>query len=273
MARNERGFVVFSGLLVLAGSILSINGGRQHPSIGPHMGTYGSDAFFKEFAKLMMDPSWQPSHWQILFGPILWCLGAFGLLLIARRAGEKLWTPMGYVALALGTALYTVTYIGDGFVAPRIGEKLLATQDPELAAAITQVFASIQWFTIKISLPSWMLVAFGTSLLSIGLWAVGRTYSGFNRKMTIFIAAAGLVIGAWSFFAWAIGAYSPGPMVSELWLPAVIATNTWYVQLGIGLIVHGLAQPDRPRPARARRRPGQQHAQAEQIQPEPERIS
>lgn len=253
MARgNGRSFLIFSGLIVIVGSILSMVGGSQHPMIGPQMGTYGSDKFFLEFAKLMTDPMWEPSHWRILWAPVLWCLGSLSLVYLARSAGERRWTVLGYISLIMGTALYVVTYIGDGFVSPQIGKALIAASegsDPTLTAAITQTFASVQWFTIKVGLPSWMLLAFGMIALSIGLFALARTYRGFNWLQTVIIAGAGVVIGAWSFVAYAAGSYEPGPMVSEMWLPAAIATNVWFLQLGITILVHGLFIHGRQQPA------------------------
>ncbi|MBB5870017.1 hypothetical protein F4553_003396 [Allocatelliglobosispora scoriae] len=243
---NERIFMVFSGLLMIAGTLIGMYGGEHHPLIGPHMGKYGSDEFFYKFAHLMVDdPNWQNAHWQILVGPVLWFAGALSLVIIARAAGERRWTLLGFVSLTVGAVLYVVTYINDGFVSPHIGEALIAATDKgdvTLAAAITQTFAALQWVTIKISLPGWLLLAFSTACLSIGVWAAARTYRGLLKLVAYLTAVTGVFFGVWSFVAVAAGSYSPGPMVSPWWIPSLYATNFWYLLAGLIVVVHGFSK-------------------------------
>lgn len=249
-----RFFLFFNGLLILAGSLLAMNGGHQHPAITEDMGKFGSDQFMLSFARLMVaEKGWQHYHEQMMVAPLLWSIGAFGVVLLLRQIGESRWTPLGFVALTMGSLLWLLTYMYDGWVSPETAKALVAAQgDRTLSAAITQTFASGQWFTIRISMYSWLLIAFGTAALSIGMIALARSYPrGASKVQAWFLGGLGLFLGAWSLVAWATGAYAPGPMVSIWWLPANIATQVWYTTLGILIILHSFNVHER----RVRRAP------------------
>ncbi|MDG4766909.1 hypothetical protein O7632_22815 [Solwaraspora sp. WMMD406] len=239
----SRPFLAFNGVLMIIGGLLWMWGGSRHPTISEEMGEFGTDAFFWEFAELMVyDPQWQAHHEQMLIAPTMWAVGAFGVLLLIRRAGESRWTPLGFVMLTMGAVLWVLTYMYDGWVAPETGKALLASEgDPTLTAAITQTFASGQWFTIRISMYAWLLIAFGTAAMSVGLISLARSYPrGPSKVQAWILAGLGLFLGAWSFVAWATGAYDPGPMVSLWWMPAAIATQVWWLSLGILIVLHSL---------------------------------
>ncbi|MBL6278342.1 hypothetical protein JMF97_19465 [Micromonospora fiedleri] len=236
-----RNFLLFSGLLLLAGSMLQMNGGRRHPAITEEMGTFGSDEFMLSFAKLMVnEKDWQLYHEQMLAGPLLWAIGCWAVILLARQVGDSRWTPMGFIALAMGAVLWVLTYMYDGWVSPETAKALLAAQgDETLAAAITQTYASGQWFTIRVGIYSWLLVAFGTALLSIGVINLARSYSrGIGKPLAWFLGGFGLFLGLWSLVGWLSGNYYPGPMVSLWWLPANIATQFWFTGLSILVLLH-----------------------------------
>lgn len=269
MARKPgRLFLIFSGLLVIVGALLYMQGGRQHPMISEKMGKFGSDAFFWEFAKMMVyDHKWMHYHQQMLIAPTLWTLGAFSVVVLTRELGERRWTPLGFVALSMGSVLWIVTYIYDGLVSPEIGRALLASQgDKTLTAAITQTFASGQWFTIRVSLWGWMLIAAGTAALSIGMFTIARSYPwSVSRVQMLLLGVVGLVLGVWSLVAFLAGAYSPGPMVSDWWLPASIATQAWYLTLGIGIVLHAFDVQEKGRRKKVEAQPAVPQQRAEQV--------
>lgn len=245
-----RSFLAFTGLLLLAGSFIEMNGGRKHPAITEDMGTFGSDEFMLEFAKLMVnDKDWQLYHEQMLAAPLLWAIGGYAVVLLARRAGESRWTPLGYVALVMGSVLWALTYMYDGWVSPETAKSLVAAQaDPTLSAAITATFASGQWFTVRLGMYSWLLVAFAAALLSVGLISLARSYGpGIGKPLAWFLGGLGLFLGAWSLVAWLTGAYAPGPMVSIWWLPANIATQFWFTGLSMLVLLHAFGLHERGR--------------------------
>lgn len=235
-------FMVFSGLLVAVGAVVGMNGGHRHPTISQNMGHFGTDTFFVNFAKMMVvdESGWMQLHTKIMISPLLTCLGAFVIVLLAHRVGESQWTPLGFVMLAMGAVMWVVLYIYDGFVSPVTAHALLDAQgNPSLAAAISQTFGSGQWFTIRLSLFAWMLTAMGTAALSVGLMALAKSFSrGALRIFARVLGVVGLALGAYSLIAWIAGAYSPGPMADETWwLPADITTLVWYVLLGFFILL------------------------------------
>jgi len=240
---SERAYFVFSGLLMIVGSILSANGGQQHPMISSKMGTLGSDSFYHHFAQLIAsDPNWEPVHAQILAAPVLWVLGGLGLAALARAAGESRWSTLGLLSTAMGAVLWVVMYIFDGFVADRTAAWMLKG-DPSQMPVYTATFVSGQWVAIRTSFVAWLLISFGLMALSIAMGALARKGAGRGRWLAAVLVVFGLLLAAASFVASATGAFLPGPMVSQYYVPILIGTQFWYIIAGLFVIYRAIRQP------------------------------
>src|SRR5688500_11824658 len=67
-------------ILLAAGSLIFIGGGRLHPHVGSAMGPLGSADYFLHFAQTIVTTAgWVPMHMMILIGPVLWALAAPGI--------------------------------------------------------------------------------------------------------------------------------------------------------------------------------------------------
>jgi len=239
---SERAYFVFSGLLMIVGSVLSANGGQQHPMISSKMGQLGSDSFYHHFAQMIVaDPNWETIHAQILAAPVLWVLGGLALAALARAAGETRWSTLGLISTAMGAVLWVVMYIFDGFVADRTAAWML-NGDQSLMPAFTATFGGGQWVAIRTSFVAWLLIALGVTATSIAMASLARG-AGRGRGLAIALVVLGLVIGAVSFIASATGAFLPGPMVSPYYVPVLIATQFWFIIAGVLVIYRAVRQP------------------------------
>ena len=120
MAISERLFYFVSGALLLLGGAIFLWGGIQHSPTDPSLGTIGSDEYFRNFIReIVQHHAWERIHTAILVGPLCWALGGFGVCLALRRRGEACFSALGAVALAMGATAWAVTFVFDGFAALR----------------------------------------------------------------------------------------------------------------------------------------------------------
>lgn len=256
MARvPSKPFLVFSGLLMIVGAYIGMDGGRQHPMISENMGTFGTDPFMLNFARLMTtDPTWMRIHAEILTSTLLMAVAAYAVVLLARRAGETQWSFLGFIGTSLGAVLWICGYMFDGFASPETAKAILAAPNgSSLQKALLQTFASGQWFTIRSSLWAWELTSVGTAFLCIGIFRIARQATGRVYRVLLTVEAfVGFFLGATSLIAWLYGAYNPGPMVSDhAWKPAEIATLLLYLVLGVTILLRGLGVFERTRTEQA----------------------
>lgn len=229
---STRVYFVLSALVLIIGSVVMFNGGRQHPSIGPHMGPLGSPEFFRTFAEMMVNhPNWRGSHAQILAGPVLWALGSVGVAAWMRTRGERLWGNLGVVASAMGAVLWVITYLYDGFISPAIAPALLGF-DEALTPAITVQFAAFQEGSIRTALFAWVLIASGTAATAASLLSTLGRSTGVKRGLLLVLGASGVVMGVWPFVAWLTGTFMPGPMISPWYIATASGMQIWFVLLG-----------------------------------------
>lgn len=91
--KAERFYFFCSGLFLLAGGVLFLWGGSQHPAIGAQLGPLGSEEFFRHFVEhVLQTQNWQAIHTGILAGPVLWVLGSVSLRDALQHAGESQWS-------------------------------------------------------------------------------------------------------------------------------------------------------------------------------------
>src|SRR5215213_10424377 len=113
-------------LLFIAGSALFVGAGGQHPRINASLGEVGSPPFYRAFAAHMLHMSnWGSVHLGILAGPVLWALAASGTarLLPARAASLG---DLGRSALMLAAGLWSVAFVLDGYVGPKLANAIVA---------------------------------------------------------------------------------------------------------------------------------------------------
>lgn len=222
--RADLAHQLFGGGLLAAGAVAFLLGGGQHPPTDESMGEVGSDAYFQSFAEhVVADPNWSTYHAAILLGPVLWALGsvAFGRL-TSGRGGSAGFATTGVVGLALAGLAWAIVFVLDGFVAPT---QAAGVVDSGFAANAMLAFQSNQEIVIRLGLVSWLLLAVGVLTMSVSLLSAGGL-APFARWV---VGGAGLVVGGWPLFAWAVGEFLPGPFTSSLWVPTVIATSLWFI--------------------------------------------
>src|SRR5688572_27321652 len=131
-------------ILLFAGSVIFIAGGRSHPHVGSAMGPLGSADYFLHFARTIMSTAgWVPMHVMILVGPVLWALAAPAIRAALPQGGAQLWGT-AQVALTISAALWAVVFIVDGFVAPVFAAALVAAPAGAPDAALLASFAANQ---------------------------------------------------------------------------------------------------------------------------------
>ncbi len=226
--RLDRFYDFLSGLLFIAGTLVFLNGGRQHPRIDSSLGLPGSVEYFKNFTShVLHHHDWEGIHAQILAGPVLWALGAVALAERRRRAGERRWSGLGATALLLGTGCWIVAFVFDGFVAPQIARTLAGDEGP-LSPVYLSEFAANAAVVIRAGLVSWLLIGLSAAAFGASL-AVERGVGMFQWV----VSWVGILLGVASIAAWASGSFIPGPFTSPLWNPIAISTGLWFVLIAV----------------------------------------
>ena len=115
---SHRLFNLVCASLLIVGSLLFLNGGRQHPKTDAgHMGgaPLGSAMYFHHFAEhIAGEPNWIPMHNQILAGPVLWLLGAVALRRRLRLLDDGTWSDLAFASMLAGVVCWTIAFVFDG---------------------------------------------------------------------------------------------------------------------------------------------------------------
>ena len=223
-------------VLLAAGSVAFIGGGARHPHVNASLGPMGSDEFYRNFVHTILHvPNWEGIHALILAGPVLWALGAAGLvrLLPARAAalGE-----LGRAALLLGAGMWALTFILDGFIAPSLAKEVESGALDTLSrqAAFT-AFQVNQKMVGRFGTLSMVLIGAAETALALALLL---SAAGARRGATLWRAAvggAGVLVGLWPLVATARGEFVPAPFTSSYWTVTALATAAWFVALATAL--------------------------------------
>jgi hypothetical protein len=230
----DRLFYLASGALLMIGGVLFVWGGSQHPPTGTNLGAIGSEEFFLNFARhIVQHPAWERIHIAILVGPLCWAVGGIGLCLALRDLGESRFGTLGAATLAMGATAWAVTFVFDGFVALRIAQAMLASR-PNDMPSIATAFHANQVVVIRLGLVSLVLIGWGMAALGGSILASTMG----SRTLRWLLGASGLLLGAWPTIAWAAGVFEPGPFVSRLWVPTALLTAAWFVSAGVVTIAH-----------------------------------
>ena len=241
MTTSERAFYLICGALLLVGGAVFIWGGSQHPPTDARLGVVGSEEFFRNFVRHIVEhANWQSIHTGILAGPLCWALGGVGVALMQRQHGEGCFGVLGAVALAMGATAWAVAFVFDGFVALRVAQAIAANPPGDMTALLT-AFQANQVVVIRLGLVGWILIGSGIAALGASLIA----FPARARVAKQIIGAAGILLGAWPFLAWAIGVFDPGPFTSRWWALTALVTTAWFMAMGVIVLAHANGMRDR----------------------------
>jgi hypothetical protein len=225
-------------LLLLAGSVAFLGGGRSHPRVNAMtMPASGTPEYYRHFAEMMLAmPNWELIHTMILIGPVLWALGGAGAArLLPVRASVI--TDVARMALLGGAVLWALAFVLDGYVGPRHA-RAIASVGPASDAAALATFGTNAFTMARIGMVSIALIA--TAVLG---FAGALLFDARLRSWRTFVGVAGLVVGAWPLVATLQGRFHPGPFTSVYWTATAISLGLWFLLLGTTLP----ALPNAPR--------------------------
>lgn len=220
----ERAYVLFSAVLLVAGSVAFMAGGRLHPSTDHSMGPVSSPEYFETFARqVVQTDGWRGMHAALLAGPVLWALGLVALSRLgARNPGSAGFGLTGAIALAMGAVSWAVVFVIDGFIGPlQAADAADAGYSPEAIEA----FRHYQEIVARLGLVSWLLIGLGIALVATAVLIA----DGPHRIRRAIVAVPGLLVGLWPLLALAIGEFQPSVFTSSLWTPTALVTACWFL--------------------------------------------
>ena len=242
---SQRFFSILCGLLLIIGGVILNWSGSGHPSTDFDLP--GNEPvvieYWRAFAEVVVQRTdWSAMHTGILVGPVLWALGAVGAGQMLRARGERDFSSLGSLALAMGGVLWVVTFVFDGIIAVDHAETVVASGPAELAVAIAPLRAA-EHATLRLGLVAWILIGVGVAAFAYSLIVSSKLSHPMLRWG---LGVSGILLGLWPLVAMATGLFLPGPFTSPLWLPTVVLTSVWFSGLGVML----MAQAFRRRPVR-----------------------
>jgi len=213
-------------LLLFAGSALFLGAGRLHPQINASLGAVGTPAFYRAFAAHMLHtPNWGDMHLGILLGPVLWALACSGVArLLSPRASVI--GDFGRSALMLAAGLWSVAFVLDGYVGPKLAAAIVDAGVSHDAQAIG-AFSANQLTMARLGMLSIVLVGAAMSAFGIGLLIESRL-----RSWRSAVGAVGVALGAWCLVAALGGEFYPGPFTSRYWSLTALSIGFWFLLLG-----------------------------------------
>lgn len=244
MAISERTFYLICAALLVIGGVVFIWGGSQHPPTDARLGVVGSEEFFRNFVRhVVQHGNWESIHTGILVGPLCWALGGVGASLMLRQRGEGCFSVLGAVALAMGATAWAVTFVFDGFVALRLAQAISADPSGEVKALLT-AFQANQVVVIRLGLVSWILIGVGIAALGGSILGAAPRARAVERLG----GAAGILLGAWPIAAWAAGVFVPGPFTSPWWPLTALLTTAWFMAMGVMVLAYVTSKTQRAHP-------------------------
>ena len=168
---------------------------------------------------------WGGLHLAILVGPVLWALAASAARgLFAARA-----TALGDLArsaLTLAAALWSVAFVLDGYIAPKLATAISAAGVAADAQAIG-AFSANQYTMARLGMLSIVLVGAAIAALGGALLIKARV-----RSWRGVVGALGVLVGGGTLLAASRGEFDPGPFTSAYWPLTAIAIGFWFPLLG-----------------------------------------
>ena len=236
---SNRAAAWLSAALLVAGSLVFVGGGAQHPKAATAFGTVGTEEFYRTFAShIAHQPNWIPIHALILIGPLLWAVAVPRLATVA--GGNDLpFIPalddLASRALLLGAALWAIAFVLDGFVAPNTASAIQAAAPGDLPAMLLS-FRIHQVTMVRLGLVSWILIGLAMAIYGTTMLAQAR-----SRRGRSLLGTFGIAIGLWPIAATITGEFNPGPFTSSLWNVTALASAFWFAAFGVSLVARGRA--------------------------------
>lgn len=219
-------------ILLIAGSLLFLVGGSRHPHIAndPSGNPLGSDEFWRHFAALILErPTWSRFHTLILCGPVLWALGAIGIVRTLPRHLTLL-GEIGRAALLVGATLWALEFVLDGYTGVQLATAV-RTAGPAADASAIAMFSANAFTMARLGMVS--LDLFGLAILLFGIASASELRA---RRFRALVAILGVPLGIWPIIASLRGNFWPGPFTNPLWTPLAIALGLWFLVIGTTLL-------------------------------------
>lgn len=241
LSRPSRAATWLPAVLLVAGSLIFVAGGAQHPKAATAFGTVGSEDFYRTFAEhIAHQPNWIPIHVLILIGPLVWAVAMPRRLDPYAEHTTSLTASLESVAsrsLLLGAGLWAIAFVLDGFVAPQTAA-VIQTARPEDLASLLVTFRVHQVTMVRLGLVSWILIGLAMALYGTVLLARSRALSA----RTV-VGAFGVVVGLWPIVAASTGEFNPGPFTSPLWNITALASAFWFAAFGVSFVTRDGTSP------------------------------
>jgi len=217
-------------LLLIAGTLAFLGGGRQHPRVNSSTMPSGSaEEYLRHFADMIVSmPNWEPVHTLILFGPVLWALGAASSVRLLP-SGAAVLGEVGRTALLAGAGLWALAFVLDGYAGPRYAQAVMAAGRGNDAAAIAS-FGANAFLMARIGMVSVALIAVAAMSFGVALLLDARV-----RSWRAVVGILGVLVGAWPVIATLQGEFYPGPFTSVHWTTTAISLGAWFLLLGTAL--------------------------------------
>ena len=229
-------------LLLVFGSLLFLVAGGMHPRINASLGAVGSPEFYRAFAAHMLSmPNWGTVHLGILLGPVLWALAANGSARLLPARATSL-GDFARSALLLASMLWSVAFVLDGYVGPKLARAIADVGVSSDALAIG-AFSANQLTMARLGMLSIVLVGASMTAFGAALLIAARL-----RSWRAAVGSLGILCGAWTLVAALRGEFYPGPFTSQYWSATALSIGIWWLLLGS---VIGRMDPERERDALA----------------------
>src|SRR5215207_3226639 len=213
-------------LLFVAGSALFLGAGRHHPQINASLGEVGSPQFYRAFAAHMLHmPNWGSVHLGILLGPVLWALAASGAARLLPARASVL-GDLARSALMLAAGLWSVAFVLDGYVGPKLARAIVAAGTSADAQPIG-AFSANQLTMARLGMLSIVLVGAAMAAFGVALLMESRL-----RSWPSAVGVLGATAGAWTLVAALSGQFDPGPFTSPYWSLTALSIGVWFFLLG-----------------------------------------
>ena len=233
---GDRTLRAISATLLVAGSLLFLGGGRQHPDAATAFGESGTQAYFTTFAATIHHSAgWKGIHLLILLGPLLWALA---LPLVSSSAVDDRFAhlksglrQLAGRAIAIGAALWVVAFVLDGYAAPVTSNAIVNATAADLPGLII-TFRVHQLTMVTLGLFSWILIG-----ISMALHGTLLTLEAPRSITRTALGGLGILIGVWPIIAAVTGEFDPGPFTSGLWRLTALSSALWFAALGVSFVV------------------------------------
>ncbi len=201
------------GAAMVIGAVLVLVGNMLHPE--------WSEA---NYASVTAGAMWLPIHASLISGFIVQGLGFVNLFGVLRGRNETVYSLAALYSIMLGTGIFVVQLVLDGFAGPILGANyLVATGGSRETLGVILEYNHI--LSDNLIVPAFLL-----TWASFGLFGTSMRRAKIYHKE---LAIVGLIIGLWGVGAGLFGTYF---VHSPLFSLLVAITSIWIIAVGIVLL-------------------------------------